>query len=62
MEEQKELLRKILHGSKQFRFNGSVLELTHYYTGEKINLDLEVLLDNEEILEQMIVEDEEEEF
>lgn len=58
---QADLLRKILNGSKQFRFEGAVLELQHYYSGEKIKLDLSVLLDNEDILEDMLVDDDEDE-
>ena len=57
-----ELVRKfktILNGSKQYEFtygvNGmTVLEITSYYTGERIRLDLSVLLDNEEVLQDMV--------
>ena len=35
-----EKLKRILHGSKQFTFNGCKLILMGYYTGEEVILDL----------------------
>lgn len=45
--------QKILNGSKQYQFDGPVLTITSYYTGEEIKLDLSAL--DEEMLEQLIV-------
>ena len=53
-----EKLHRILNASKRYEMNGSVLTLTHYYTGEEIKLDLSKL--DEEVLEEIMVEEEEE--
>ena len=47
---------RIINGSKQYKFNGSILEITGYYTGETIRLDLSLL--DDEMLETLQVEDE----
>lgn len=59
MEEMIRKFKTILNGSKQYEFtygvNGmTILEITNYWSGESIKLDLSVLLDNEEVLQQMI--------
>lgn len=48
---------EIIRGSKQFSFNGTVLEITGYYTGKSIRLDLGTL--TEEMLEELTPESEE---
>lgn len=48
---------KIVNGSKEFRFEGSVLEIRSYYGGEAVKLDLARI--DEEMLEQLIYEEEE---
>lgn len=53
-----EKLQKILRNGKRYEMNGSILTLTHYYTGEEIRLDLSMI--SEEALEEMTVEEEEE--
>lgn len=55
MEEKLELLQKILHSSKEFTFNGTVLTIRHYYTGDSINLDLSMI--DEDMLSELIVDD-----
>ena len=52
--------RKIINGSKQFTFHGSVLELTGYYTGKRVRLDLGNI--DEDMFEELVVEDDEEEY
>lgn len=59
MKEKIDLFKQILNGSKEYKFeygvNGmTVLVIRSYYTGEKIKLDLSVLLDNEDVLADMI--------
>lgn len=53
---------KILRGSKQFTMNGSTLEVTGYYTGETLMLDLSRM--DEDMLNRLQVDegDEEEEW
>jgi len=46
---------QIVRGSKQFTFNGSTLEVTGYYTGETLRLDLSKL--DEDILNALQVDD-----
>ena len=53
-----EILQRILRNSKRYEMNGSVLTLTHYYTGEEIKLDLSQM--SEEALEEMTPEEDEE--
>lgn len=48
---------EIIRGSKQFSFSGTVLEITGYYTGKSIKLDLGAL--TEEMLEELTPEPEE---
>lgn len=48
---------KMLFSSKQYKFEGSVLEITDYYTGESVKLDLSQL--PEDVFEEMVSEDEE---
>lgn len=52
-------LRRLLNGSIRYEFEGSVLELQSYWTGQSIKLDLYRITD--EMLERLIVEDDEEE-
>jgi hypothetical protein len=47
----------IITGSKRFRFDGTVLEIAEYYTGNTISLDLSRI--TEEMLEELIIESEE---
>ena len=49
---------RLINGSKEYRFEGSVLEIVGYYTGESIKLDLSKI--TEETLEELIADDEEE--
>lgn len=49
-----EILKNILYGSKTYKFNGAILELADYNTGEILKLHLGVLLENESVLENMI--------
>ena len=48
---------QLLFKSKQYQFDGSVLEITDYYTGESVKLDLSLL--PEDVFEEMVAEDEE---
>ena len=50
-------LQHILAGSKQYQFDGPILTITNYYTGEEIKLDLSRL--DEEVLNELIVQDDE---
>lgn len=50
-----ELLNRILRSSKRYEMNGSVLTLTHYYTGESLMLDLSLL--DPETLESIVIEE-----
>ena len=52
-----EKFRKIVKGSKEYRFTGSILTIKGYYTGDTIKLDLSCI--DEEMLEEIIVEDDE---
>ena len=52
-----ELLNRILRSSKRYEFEGDVLTLTHYYTGESVKLDLSLL--SPETVEAIVVTDEE---
>ena len=61
-----ENLKEIVNGSKEFKFDGSVLELIGYYTGKRVKIDMRALADllediDEEILEDIFPGDEEEE-
>lgn len=49
---------KLINGSIRYEMNRGVLEITGYYTGESVKLDLTRL--NEEMLDELIVTDEEE--
>lgn len=49
---------RIINGSKEFYFKGSVLTIKSYYTGKEIKLDLANL--DEEMLEQLQPEDDNE--
>lgn len=51
---------EIIRGSKQFTFEGSVLEITGYYTGDTIKLDLGKL--TEEMLEELQPDEEEDDY
>lgn len=48
-------LRKIIGGSIEYSFSGTILKITSYYTGESIKLDLSLI--NEEILKEIIAKD-----
>ncbi|MEG1894669.1 MAG: hypothetical protein RR162_00415 [Oscillospiraceae bacterium] len=50
---------KIINGSKQFSFEGSVLTIQHYYSGECVKLDLSAI--DSDMLEKLIFVDETEE-
>jgi hypothetical protein len=50
---------KLINGSIRYEMERGVLEITGYYTGESVKLDLTRL--NEEMLDELIVTDEEEE-
>lgn len=54
MEDNVKKLRNILYSSKQFSFEGTILKLQGYYSGERIELDLSVLLDYEDIVDEMV--------
>lgn len=51
-------LREIIRGSKAFTFDGTVLELTGYYTGKRVKVDLEKLADMLEDLDDEYWQDE----
>lgn len=50
---------EIIWGSKQYSFSGTILEITGYYTGKSVRLDLGML--TEEMLEELTPEPDEEE-
>ena len=54
MENNVKKLENILYRSKQFSFDGSVLTIIDYYKGDRIKLDLSVLLDYEDIVDEMV--------
>lgn len=59
-------LREIAGSSKEFRFDGSVLELIGYNTGKRVKIDMRALADllediDEEMLEDIFPAEEEEE-
>lgn len=49
--------QKLLHSSKRYEMNGSILIISDYYTGEKINLDLSRI--DEEMLNNLSLTDDE---
>lgn len=49
--------QRLLKSSKTFTFEGSVLVITDYYTGKKVNLDLSQL--SEDVFEEISLTDEE---
>ena len=49
---------KLINGSIRYEMGRGVLEITGYYTGKSVKLDLTRL--NEEMLDELIVTDEEE--
>lgn len=49
---------QIINGSKEYKFEGTILTVKNYYTGQAIELDLGKL--TEEILEELQPEPEEE--
>lgn len=51
--------RRIINGSKAYEFNGTVLEITGYYTGKRVRLDLSLI--TKEMLEELQPEEDEEE-
>lgn len=53
----KEVMR-IINGSKEFYFEGSVLTIKSYYSGKAVKLDLAKL--DDDMLEQLQPEDEDE--
>lgn len=60
----KEQLNRILNGSKEYKVDNGVLELTSYHTGERIYIDLreieeEQILSEEEMEERRREEEEE---
>ena len=54
MNENVKLLKEILNGSKEYSMDGSVLSIKGYYSGDKIKLDLSVLLEYEDVVEEMV--------
>ena len=60
MKSQYELLQRILNGSKEFNFEGTVLTLRSYRTGEEIRLDLSLI--DEETFEEIVIEPYEDEM
>lgn len=54
MSENVKLLRSILFSSKEYKMDGSILTIKGYYSGDKIKLDLALLLDHEDIVEEMV--------
>ena len=50
--------QRLLNGSKQYEFEGTVLTITGYYNGKRIAIDLGQL--TEEMFEELVVEDEDE--
>lgn len=54
MSENVNLLKEILNGSKEYSMDGSILTIKDYYNGERIKLDLRVLLDYEDIVDEMV--------
>lgn len=48
--------RRVVNGSKQFTFEGSVLVLTDYYTGERTKIDLALI--DEDVFNEIVVDDE----
>lgn len=44
---------RLINGSKEYRFEGSVLTITGYYSGKRVSLDLSLM--TEEMLEELIV-------
>ena len=67
-EEQMNELSRILSGSKRFNFEYgdygmTVLELTNYYTGASVKIDLGKLMEEHpDIMEEIIVEDSDEDL
>lgn len=54
IEEQENNFEAILAGSKEIEIEGSILTITSYNNGDKIQLDLSYLLENKEALKGMI--------
>lgn len=54
MSENVKLLRSVLFGSKEYKMDGSILTIKGYYSGDRIKLDLALLLDHEELVEEMV--------
>lgn len=54
IEEQENNFEAILAGSKEIEIEGSILTITSYNNGDKIELDLNYLTENKEALEGMI--------
>lgn len=53
-----EKFRKIVKGSKEYSFSGTVLTLKGYYTGETVKLDLGLI--DEKMLKEIIIKNEDE--
>lgn len=47
-----ERFRRIIIGSKAYEFNGEELEITGYYTGERITIDFGTI--DEDLFEQLV--------
>lgn len=54
IEEQENNFEAILAGSKEIEIEGSILTITSYNNGDKIQLDLNYLTENKEALEGML--------
>ena len=59
MEKRYRLFKSIIRSSMVYEFDGTVLQLTDYYTGKTISLDLGAV--TMEMFEELIVEEESEE-
>lgn len=59
MGERFRLFKRIIRSSMVYEFDGTVLQLTDYYNGKTISIDLDLI--DEEIFEELIVEEESEE-
>lgn len=52
--------RRIINGSMAYEFDGTVLELTGYYSGKRIRIDLSAI--DEEMFDELLVDNEDDEY
>lgn len=57
MNEKYEAFKHILNRSKEYSFEGSVLTLRDYHTGETVEIDLSLI--DQDTFEEIVVEEEE---